>query len=255
MVAELVPCATARDWFPYPSRAMDAPLRLFCLPFAGGGASRFRLLARLLAPRVAVEPVQFPGREARMEDLPYPDAVTLVADLSAAVESLADRPYALLGYSLGGSFGFELAYALTLAGAPAPVALFAVASPAPHTRPATRYSEMSDRELVAQMREWQAVPDEVVNDPEICSAVLATLRIDLGTWERHRHDPSTRLSCPIHVYAGASDPTVTPAQLSAWESRTTVPGQLRTFSGGHLFGFEQPDLLAAAILFDLGWQA
>lgn len=239
-------------WFPYPNRAEDAPIQLLCLPFAGGGASRFRPLARALAPHIAVEAVQFPGREARVDDRPYRDAGALVADLSAVATALLDRPYALLGYSLGGSFGFELARALIAAGWPAPLAIFAVASPAPQIERPTCHSEQSDHELVDWMRRWAAIPDDILNDPLIRSTVLTTLRIDLGAWERHQHDPTTRLPCPIHVYAGLSDASVTREQLLAWQSRSTAQCGLRTFSGGHMFGFEQPNALAAAILTDLG---
>ncbi|MEV0644082.1 alpha/beta fold hydrolase [Phytomonospora sp. NPDC050363] len=251
MTIQLIRSTRNRTWFPFPSRARDERARLICLPFAGGGASRFLPLSRLLEPDLGVHPVQFPGREGRFDDPAHSDAGALVTELAGAVAELADRPYAVLGYSLGASYAYELVRALEKAGAPAPRALFAVASPAPHTRSALRLSDATDTELLERVKSWQAVPDEVLGDAELLGMALNTLRIDLGTWERHRHDISTRLSIPIHVYTGDTDPTVTRPQLAGWRTRTTGTARFRTFTGGHFFGFDQGEVLAAAVRADL----
>lgn len=250
MSTPLLRNATARDWLPY-QPAPDAPFRLVCLPFAGGGASRFLGLARQLAPQIGVYPVQFPGRETRAGDPPYADAGELVAALVPVVAGLADRPYAVLGYSLGSAYGYELVRAMCAQGLPAPRALIAVAAGAPHTRAAEHLGDAPEAVLRERMRQWQALPPEIEGDPDLLAAVLATVRIDLGTWERYGHDISTWVKCPVFCYAGQSDPTVARPQLAGWRCRTSVATRFRTFPGDHFFGFDQPDVVAAAIRTDL----
>lgn len=252
MTVQLLQSTRSEVWFPFPSRTRNERVRLICLPFAGGGASRFLPLARALEPDVAAYPVQFPGRESRFDDPAYADAAALVADLVPAVAALAaDRPYAVLGYSLGASYSFELVRALIAAGCDAPRGLFAVASPAPHTRSSLRLGDASDAELLTLVQQWQAVPEEILQDEEMLSHALGTLRIDLGTWERFGHDISSRLACPVHVYSGATDPTVTRPQLAGWRTRTSGTARFRRFTGGHFFGFEQTEAVANAIRADL----
>lgn len=257
MSVQLVRETRSEDWFPFPARTAGEKATLLCLPFAGGGASRFLPLARLLGPTIAALPAQFPGRENRFDDPAYTDAAALIADLTTAALKYADRPYAILGYSLGASYAFELVRSLAAAGAPAPLALFAVASPAPHTRSAVRLGEATDAVLLEQVQKWQAIPEEMLADTELLGMALGTLRTDLGTWERHDHAASAMIDRPVFVYSGHADPTVNRPQLAGWRVRTSAATRFRTFTGEHFFGFDEPAVLAAAITADLaiagGW--
>jgi len=87
----------------------DARLRLFCFPYAGGGASIYRLWHRDLPGGVEVCAVQLPGRESRWREEPF-RRVPPLAD--AATEALAPRlgrPYAFFGHSMGAVIAFEVA--------------------------------------------------------------------------------------------------------------------------------------------------
>src|SRR4051812_10692399 len=54
-------------WVALWRRLPQARARLFCFPFAGGGASAFRTWVKPLADQhIDVVPVQLPGREARL---------------------------------------------------------------------------------------------------------------------------------------------------------------------------------------------
>ncbi|MEY9893890.1 surfactin synthase thioesterase subunit [Catenulispora sp. MAP12-49] len=58
--------ATDRDlWIRRYHPSPDAPVRLLCLPHAGGSASFFRAVSQALAPKVEVLAVQYPGRQDR----------------------------------------------------------------------------------------------------------------------------------------------------------------------------------------------
>src|SRR5262245_41506308 len=75
--------------------------RLFCFPYAGGGASAYRGWAEAL-PSLEVCAVQAPGRETRIGEAPLTRLEPLADAATAAIRPLLDRPFAFFGYSLGG---------------------------------------------------------------------------------------------------------------------------------------------------------
>src|SRR5437764_11438101 len=86
-------------WLPHWQRKPQARLRLFCLPYAGGGASIFRTWSELLSPEIELCPVQLPGRENRLPERPFSQMSDLIPTLAVALEPYLDMPHALFGHS------------------------------------------------------------------------------------------------------------------------------------------------------------
>jgi surfactin synthase thioesterase subunit len=110
----------------------DAKLRVFAFPYAGGGAAAYFRWRAQLPPGIDLVPVLLPGREGRIAEAPLGDMRLLVTEIADAVAPLADRPYALLGHSMGAWIALELARELRRRDERKPCALVATASPAPH---------------------------------------------------------------------------------------------------------------------------
>ena len=88
----------------------DLPMRLFCFPHAGAGASAYGSWAGALAGAgVDVCPVQLPGRENRFREPRHHRLEPLLEALVSALQRHLDRPYALFGHSLGALLAYELA--------------------------------------------------------------------------------------------------------------------------------------------------
>ena len=58
-------------WLNRPKPGSEARLRLFCFPYAGGGASLYRSWAEPLASVAEIWSVQLPGRENRLGEPLY----------------------------------------------------------------------------------------------------------------------------------------------------------------------------------------
>ena len=90
---------TARSpWFLSTRPAPSAPIRLFCLPPAGGGASTFRRWGAALGELVDVRAVALPGREARISERPEIDirrSLTRYAPTSIGRTPSSDTPWAV----------------------------------------------------------------------------------------------------------------------------------------------------------------
>ncbi|HET8840910.1 MAG TPA: thioesterase domain-containing protein, partial [Ktedonobacteraceae bacterium] len=121
----------SNPWLPWPSTRPQAKLRLFCFPYAGGGASMFRNWTRDLPPEIDVRPVQLPGRERRLMEDPYHHLTPLVAAVEHALLPYLLEPFAFFGHCLGALVAFELSRRLRDEHKQLPTALFVSAHRAP----------------------------------------------------------------------------------------------------------------------------
>ena len=86
-----------------------ARLRVFCFPYAGGGTAIYRQWHELLPQDLEVATVQLPGREWRIQEPLLDSMAAMALDACDAIENSLDKPFALLGTSVGGTLVFEVA--------------------------------------------------------------------------------------------------------------------------------------------------
>lgn len=118
---------------PAPARGTGAgPLRLICVPYAGGTASVYRGWETALGADVRVVPVALPGRGPRLRERPYSAMHPLARDLAEAlVDCELAHDYALFGHSMGALLAYEVACELRARGHETPRHLFVSGSAAP----------------------------------------------------------------------------------------------------------------------------
>lgn len=107
-------------------------LRIFCLPYAGGGASMYRGWEQELPARAGMYPIQLPGREQRMAEIPYTEMAALTQAIAEAIAPYLQTPFILFGHSLGARISFELACLLRRNPGLQPCCLIVSGSRAPH---------------------------------------------------------------------------------------------------------------------------
>jgi len=233
-------------WFPFPPRRPDAGLRLFCLPYAGGGSAIFHGWADHL-PGIDVAPARLPGRESRFREPAFDRATDLAEALAAAVRAELDRPYALFGHSMGGRLAFEVARALRRAGVPAPQRLIVSGSRAPHLPVTGSTGHLDDAAFLAAVRAMGGAPDEFFASAELTEMLLPALRADFSVVETYTYRPEAPLDVPVVSICGTADPQVPTEEAHAWAAETTAGFTLRTVAGGHFFLHERPDEVLAVI--------
>ncbi|MCG7524335.1 alpha/beta fold hydrolase [Streptomyces sp. OfavH-34-F] len=213
----------------------EAPVRLFCLPHAGGSASYYFPVSRTLAPAVDVIAAQYPGRQDRRTE-PCVDDVRRLADLvTAEILPWCDRPVALFGHSLGATLGFEVALRLEAAGT-TPLVLFASGRRAPSRPRENENVHLSpDAQLLTTIRRMSGTDPAVLADEELLRSVLPAIRADYKAAETYRYTPGPPLTCPIEVLNGTEDPEVTDAEAKAWTTHTKATCTFHTFPGGHFY--------------------
>ena len=152
-------------------------ITLFCLPFAGGGASAYNQWAKKMQGKVTVCPVQLPGREEQIMEKPYIDMSVMLDDLEEAVRKVVYGPYALWGHSMGGKIAYELEKRWEAAGYTAKC-LFISGSRVPSIPEPNPIYHLPDEEFKRELGRFEGTPKEVLENQELLDFFLPMLRAE-----------------------------------------------------------------------------
>lgn len=228
--------AAADPWIvrfhPNPS----ARLRLFCFPYAGGGAPAFRGWGARLPDLVEVCAVQPPGRGSRIREEAFTRVGPLLDALEPALADYLDRPFAFFGHSMGAIVSYELAQRLRETGKTGPRHLFVSGRRAPHVPdPDPPTYDLPEPEFVEELRRLNGTPTEVLAHPELMELMLPLLRRDFELSQTYDPPPRPPVACPITAFGGAADRVAGREGLEAWREHTSAPFVARVLPGDHFF--------------------
>ena len=231
--------AWLRRYCPQP----QAPMRLVCLPHAGGSAVSYRSWAAEFPGEIDVVSVQYPGRLDRIGE-PWHDSFDDLVTTLVEMVAQDRRPTALFGHSLGSLVAYEVARGLRGRNTPV-VHLFCSGKGAPHRLRRTVRHLGTDDELWADVARLGGTSSEVLEAVEMRALVLPSLRHDYRLAETYRPAPGPPISCPITALIGEDDPEVDVAESTAWADMTTGPFRLQAFGGDHFYlQPRRPEVLA-----------
>jgi pyochelin biosynthetic protein PchC len=206
-----------RTYHPRP----QAPLRLVCLPHAGGSATAFRSWGSALPSWIELVCVQYSGRQDRIGEPFVADVPTLVDEVVAELPT--DGMLALFGHSMGATVAFEAARRTR------PVHLF-LSAPSTGREP---LNTATDEQLLAGVKRLGGAGATLLEHPEIRRLTMPALRHDLKMLAAYEIADGPPLDCPITVLIGDGDHTCSAADAGRWAKRTTTEFGLRVFPGGH----------------------
>jgi surfactin synthase thioesterase subunit len=212
-------------------------LRLFCVPFAGCGASAFNAWPSAFPESVELVAIQLPGRESRYREVALTHAHEAASLLADTLEPYLDLDYAFFGYSMGALIAFEVIRELRRRGAPMPLQLFVGAMRGPQL-PATRppLAHLPREAFFRQVcDDYYESPPPAWRNPELLEIILPVLRADMALCENYgyRHEPP--FAFPIQAFAGQRDESAPVSVVQAWHDQTTGAFNLTVFEGAHFF--------------------
>lgn len=210
--------------------------RLFCFPYAGGGASMYREWPDLFDRSVHVCPVQLPGRENRMSEPPYSRVRPIVKILAEQLEPYFDLPFVFFGYSMGALLAYETARALHATDRPLPKHLVLAAHRAPQL-PMRREAiyHLDDEGFRQGLRKLEGTPEEVLENEELMELMLPRLRADFTLYETYEHSPSEPLPIAMTILGGTRDHDIPESDLTPWETLSEKQTSVRLIEGNHFF--------------------
>lgn len=214
----------------------EARLRLFCFPYAGGGAPVFHSWPGELPPTIEACVIQLPGRGTRLMEKPYRRMDSLVKALAGAVAPLLDKPFAFFGHSMGAWIGFELARRLRRKHGTEPRHLFVSGASAPHLpQRDLPLRDLPEQEFVEALRHLNGTPKEILENDELMRLIAPTLRADFAVCETYAYVRRPPLGCPITAFGGLKDRRLRPSDIEAWRAETTGQFSVQMFPGDHFF--------------------
>ncbi|MDM8525463.1 thioesterase domain-containing protein [Desulfococcaceae bacterium HSG8] len=230
------------SWIRIPYPNPQARLRLFCFPYAGGGALGFLTWPRYLPSETEVCAIQLPGREERIRETPISRLSLVMEPLTEMMETYTDKPFAFFGHSLGSMISFELARELRRRNAAEPLHLFVSGRRAPHIpNPDPPIHQLPDADFIEKLRKYNGTPEAVLQHAELMELLLPVLKADFGIHETYVYASEAPLDCPISAFGGSEDAEAPQDKLAAWEAQTNGQFSLRMFPGGHFFLQEYRD--------------
>ncbi|MFJ7152234.1 thioesterase II family protein [Streptomyces sp. NPDC100445] len=233
------------NWIQVPRPVPGPATRLVCCPHAGASASAFGPLARALPGHIEALSVQYPGRQGGPGYRGFTDIGELADGIAARLRPWCDRPFAVLGHSMGSVVAFELTRRLEAAGTP-PVRLFVSGRRSPSDGLGVHVPQ-GDAEIVEELRALGAVPAKLLDKPKYRESILTVVRNDYRANSGYLAPPDATVRCPVTFLLSDADPYVDAAAAEAWGSHTTGGLTVATFPGGHFFLNERLTEVAEAV--------
>lgn len=225
-----------------------ATTRLFCFPFAGGGAATFRPWTQHLDSSIELVAIEPPGRQTRIDEPAIRDLQTFLKGLVPALLPFLDKPFAMYGHCLGALTLFETARALIREHGAAPAHIFVSGARTPdelhrqqefETRLLARllglpgYSvfepvyRQPDDVFAEAIRHFNVIEtDSFLNDPDLRRLMLPVIRAEFEMSSEYRYTPEPPWDVPITCLTGVHDTYVTAENARSWSRFTTKRFQL-----------------------------
>jgi surfactin synthase thioesterase subunit len=246
------PTVSGDPWIPWCKPEQQAQFRLFCLPSAGRGASMYLRWVRIASPEVEVCPIQLPGRENRFSEPPINRMAMLVKALSHAIRPYLDRPFAVLGHSMGALIGFELVRHIRQQLEIEPAYLFVAAHRAPQLPDRLPpIAHLPRDKFLDELHRAYGAPAPSPESAELVEVLMPLLRADFELCETYMYAAGEPLDCPITAFGGLDDATVDEEELNGWRQQTRSSFTYRSLAGDHFFIDEHPKDALRSIRSDL----
>lgn len=244
--ADQLPSETT-DCLPYRRPQPNAGVRLICFHYAGGNASIFRVWQDKFGPDIEVCAVELPGHGMRFSE-PLIDAIEPIIDyLDRVLSPLCDAPFAVFGHSMGALLGYIWLSRIHERNGSQPRCFIPAGRLAPHLQSGKPHVDTMDTAaLIERVRELNATPDDILDNPEFVDAFLPIIRADFRVNDSYTPTPCI-LGCPIHALGGATDPEAPVTQLGRWAELTNLDMTQTNFADGHFFVQTQEDGVIAKL--------
>lgn len=224
------------------------PIKLFCLPYAGGTSMMYLKWKKYLHPSIELCPIELAGRGRRITEPYYRDLETAVNDIYASIgDILNTSDYAIFGHSMGSAIAYELAKKIAEMGDCLPKHLFISGRAAPHICKERQIHQLPDQQFLEEIKKFGGTPQELLENTELLELFLPILRADFKIIESYRYQGENNpLNCNITVLGGRND-DIGLTELAAWQHYTHKEFQMLMFEGGHFFLINQVEKIAEII--------
>lgn len=218
-----------------PNRNDNSSIRIFLFPFAGGSAHYYKPWLKYFDKTVEVIFVQLPGRAERIDEKPYDTMSSVIAQLMEYSAFITEKPYLILGHSLGAKIAYELSCTLERQTNIPPLHLIVSGSKAPHlVNDKPNIYSLPKSKFIDELRVLDGTPEEILDNEELMELFIPLLRADFKIAELYV-SKEHKLSIPITVLSGMEDTEVSVKEANAWVQLSSTGCEVKFFTGSHFF--------------------
>ncbi|PWV48720.1 surfactin synthase thioesterase subunit [Finegoldia magna] len=209
---------------------------LFIFPFAGGGVSVFRKWGDQFN-NIGVYVAQYPGRESRFGERAIDNIDELVYELFYSLRENLDTqtPYYLFGHSMGTKIVYELTLRIKESDLPNPKGIIISAGRAPCYKEPNPIYHLDDEGFIEGLRRYDGTPDEILDNKDLISIFLPTLRADFIIDEDYQDKKYEKVDSNILGLMGDIDEEMKLDELLKWSEYTTKSFSYKYIPGKHMF--------------------
>lgn len=221
---------------------------IFMFPYAGGGVSAFRKWGEQFDD-IKVFIAQYPGRENRFSEKAISNIEHLVKELFEDLKMTFDfkSPYYFFGHSMGTKIVYELALKIKESGLPNPDGIIISAGRAPCYKEPNPIYHLDDEGFIEGLRRYDGTPNEILDNQDLISIFLPTLRADFIIDEDYQDTEGEKLNSKILGLMGDIDEEMKLEELLKWQDYTTKEFSYKYIEGKHMFVNTSPKSVIKAI--------
>lgn len=223
-------------WIQYAHEPERIKKRVFCFPYAGGGALFFSKWYENLSDDIGVYPIQLPGRENRMAETPLRNLQEVSEKIVDEIKYYIDLPYVFIGHSMGGLIAYEVTRILQEKGYDLPLGIIISATVPPDKLAlAEHISNLSDKEFCTRIIGYEDINPKILKYKEFYKYFLPVLKSDFTMVETYNLPEKQVINTKIIVLGGFEDDYVPVNYLGDWCNYSSSPIDLKLYQGNHFF--------------------
>lgn len=165
---------------------MEKRIQLIFLPFAGGDGNSFRQLTELLNPRIECFTVAYSGRGKRRQEPLFTEYVPFIRDVERQIQEVRkpELPFAVLGYSAGGVFTYDLLSRGVIEGKLLHTFICSKGRISGDV-PSSHWWELSDEEFAQYMRHLGGIDERILRDERFRAIYLKPIKADYRVYDEY----------------------------------------------------------------------
>lgn len=223
-------------WFQGLAVSSSVDARIFCIPYAGGGAGVFSSWQAVFPPKCQICPVQLPGRGERFKELAITNLAELVENLADAIIPFISKQYYFFGHSMGARVAYELTCELDRRGERLPNEVFLSGARGPQVvRREKNLHHLPHDQFLREVAGLNGTPKEVLENKALMELVAPTLRADFKVCETWPVGGEYVLNMPFRLFGGLNDQNVSVEDILRWKGCTSAESTSYLIPGGHFF--------------------
>ena len=217
-------------------------MNLFCLPYAGASYYSYRMLENFFTADIRTMTLDLPGHGKRFKAPLLSNIGEMADDLFHQIKPKLDEPYAFYAHSMGCLIAYHLCLNIDHNNLLKPKHLFVSGHNAPsipiHSQ-VKNVSTLPNKKFIARLAKLGGIPDEVLKEKELLELFLPILRADFKAVETYQYkNPDFLMDVPITVMIGTNDILTCYDDALCWKEITSAAFDIKEFSGGHFFIFD-----------------